>query len=82
MTGKDVLVMSFPIRRYLALIFTVLLGIHNGFVALWLPDDEKPAVVFPYSARSLPAEDYQALQEGISIETPEELDRILEDFLS
>lgn len=74
--------MMFPARRYLALILTVLLGIHRGFVALWLPGEEEPAVVFPYSARSLPPSDREALEKGISIETPEELDRIIEDFLS
>lgn len=74
--------MDISVRRYLALIFTVLLGIHRGFVALWLPEETSPAVIFPYSAASLPAHDREALEEGIVIESREQLTQLLEDYLS
>lgn len=71
---------GFPI--YLALIFTFLLGTHEGFVALWRHGDQRPAVVFPYRAANLPPADQQALEKGIRIETEAELARLLEDYLS
>lgn len=71
---------GFPI--YLTLIFTFLLGTHEGFVALWRDDAPIPAEVFPYRAESLPPADQQALKRGIRIRSEEELDRLLEDYLS
>ena len=71
---------GFPI--YLTLIFTFLLGTHEGFVALWRDDASIPAEVFPYRAERLPPADQQALKRGIRIRSEEELDRLLEDYLS
>lgn len=71
---------GFPI--YLALIFTFLLGSHRGYVALWTGDSQEPAAVFPYRTESLPPQDQQALRRGIPIGSEEELQRLLEDFLS
>ena len=44
---------------YLTLIFTFLLGCHEGFVALWKPPAEEPAAVFPYAVTSLPQADHR-----------------------
>jgi hypothetical protein len=59
-----------------------LLGIHKGKVAVWVDHDPKPAKVFPYSARLLPAADRKRLEKGIHFETKEELVRTIEDYLS
>ena len=67
---------------YLTLIFTFLLGCHDGFVALWIPPAKEPAVVFPYAVTSLPPADQKRLQEGIEAETNEALTSLLEDYLS
>ncbi len=67
---------------YLSLIFTFILGTQDGFVALWTDSGEKPAYVFPYPVTSLPREDQIALEKGIAIESPEQLHRLIEDFLS
>lgn len=71
---------GFPI--YLTLIFTFLLGTHEGFVALWRDNVPIPVEVFPYRTESLPPADQQALKKGIRIRSEEELDRLLEDYLS
>lgn len=59
-----------------------LLGIHDGKVALWVDEDPQPLQVFPYQASLLPEEDQQALRKGIHAGNPQELARLLEDFLS
>lgn len=71
---------GFPV--YLALIFTFLLGTHEGFIALWQGDAKEPVAVFPYRSESLPLSDRQALEQGIRIETEADLARLLEDYLS
>lgn len=67
---------------YLALIFTFLLGCKDGFIALWKIPQEDPAYVFPYSIASLPPEDRVRLQQGIRLESAQELMKLLEDYLS
>ena len=67
---------------YFTLIFGFLLGISDGYIALWKEGNPKPLEVFPYQARSLPAADQQALERGIPIDSIEELNRLLEDYLS
>ena len=67
---------------YLTLIFTFLLGIHEGFVALWSESGGKPDLIFPYSAASLPEEDQKRLEAGIHIDSEEALIHLLEDYLS
>lgn len=70
----------FPI--YLTLIFTFLLGTHEGFVALWRDGAPIPAQVFPYRTESLPLSDQQALEKGIRVRSEVELSQLLEDLLS
>ena len=67
---------------YLTLIFTFLLGCHEGFVALWKPPTEEPAAVFPYAVTSLPQADQQRLKKGIEIPNSDALMALLEDYLS
>ena len=67
---------------YMILIFGFLLGISDGYVALWKDGTEKPLEVFPYQARFLPVADQQALEKGIHLDSVDELNRLLEDYLS
>ena len=67
---------------YLALVFGFILGISDGYVALWKDGDPKPAEVFPYQARFLPVSDQQALERGIHLNSIDELNQLLEDYLS
>ena len=69
-------------QLYLALIFGFLLGISDGYIALWKDGSEKPVEVFPYQARLLPVADQQALEKGIPIDSAEDLQRLMEDYLS
>jgi len=58
------------------------LGIFQGYVALWKSGGSQPETVYPYSAALLPPADQADLAEGIDVESPEALARLLEDFLS
>ena len=70
-------------RRWLLVIaLGFLLGIQDGYIALWKDGCEKPVEVFPFQARLLPEADQKRLQEGIRIESAEELSRLMEDYLS
>lgn len=60
----------------------MLLGLHNGYLALWSGDDPEPVRIYPYSARLLPPADRQALEKGIPVGSDGELSRLLEDFCS
>jgi hypothetical protein len=65
-----------------ALLAVYLLGIHDGKVALWYGDDPEPARVFPYSASMLPDEARTLLEKGIPINSMEDLNRLMEAYLS
>lgn len=58
------------------------LGICNGHIALWTSGNDTPDYVFPYSAQLLPWQDQLALRQHIACPTQEELNRLLEDYLS
>ena len=72
------------LRRILcpALLLGLLLGVHEGRIALWVQGQSQPLQVFPYSAASLPDADYLALEKGIPIESRDQLNQLLEDYLS
>lgn len=59
-----------------------MLGIRDGYIALW--KDGRPEVweVFPYRAQMLPEADQKILSRGIRAENREDLARLLEDYLS
>lgn len=64
------------------LLLTILLGIHNGRIAMWKDQDPEPYRIFPYSAAALPPKLRSALQSGILIESEEDLQLLLENLLS
>jgi len=65
----------------LLLVFGFLLGISDGYIALWKDEDPVPQV-FPYRADRLPEQDRKRLERGIRIEEGSELERMIEDYLS
>ena len=67
---------------YLSLIFTFILGLHEGNVALWIEPSPEPAVVFPYQAELLPEKDRSLLEAGIRVENTGQLQQLLEDYIS
>lgn len=71
-------------RRNIAMLLLLCcyLGLYNGHIALWTSDTDTPDQVFPYSAQMLPWQDQIALQQRIVCPTQEELNRLLEDYLS
>lgn len=59
-----------------------ILGTYQGRIALWQEGNARPIRIFPYSAAALPREDQLALEKGIAITTREDLQHLLEDYLS
>ena len=64
------------------LLLGLLLGVYDGRIALWKDGEVRPWKVFPYPVVSLPEEARQQLKKGIPIESEEDLNRLLENFLS
>ena len=58
-----------------------LLGIKDGYIALWKDGEAQPRV-FPYRADMLPEQDRSRLEQGVRIEEGSELERLIEDYLS
>ncbi len=73
-----------PIRRLCCSLFLagLLLGSYKGRIALWKDSGKEPWKVFPYPVSALPAEEQAALKKGIHVDTMEDLNRLLENFLS
>ena len=65
----------------LLLAFGFLLGVHDGFIALWKDGCAEPQV-FPYRASLLPDADRRLLEQGVRVEDSSELEQLLEDYLS
>lgn len=70
------------IHTYLALVFTFLLGIRDGSLALWQLPDPEPMAILPCRVQMLPEADRKALEAGIYIEDHTALQHALEDYLS
>lgn len=71
-------------RKYMCLVLLIsfLLGSYNGYIALWKGSDPEPIKVFPYKVSSLPPADRSRLECGISIDSIQDLEQMLEDYLS
>lgn len=67
---------------YCALMLGFLLGISDGYIALWRDGQAQPLRVFPYRAENLPPADQQALKDGIHLDDESALTQLLEDYLS
>ena len=72
--------------RYKALLAAIalgfLLGIQDGYIALWKDGNAKPVEVFPFRAEMLPTADQNRLRNGIRIENAAQLAQMMEDYLS
>ena len=69
-------------KQFIALALSFLLGVQNGYIALWKEGSEKPLRVFPYQVKMLPLADQLALKKGIVIKSDSKLAEFLEDYLS
>ena len=69
-------------KQLLLFLLACYLGIHNGHLALFDESSEDPLLIFPHKAEMYSDADQKKLAQGIFYDSPEELTRILEDFLS
>lgn len=60
----------------------MLLGIFEGKLALFVGKSPYPNRIYDFLIRTLPQEDRKSLSEGIEIKSEEELESLLEDFMS
>ncbi len=74
MRGKQLL--------YYIVMAVYILGIKDGYIALWKHTAPEPAYIFPYRASMLPENDQRALEKGIRIHEDSQLAKLLEDYLS
>lgn len=59
----------------------MLLGVKNGYLALWKEEDPQPAQIFPVRVSSLPLSDQLLLRRGIPVDDARTLLALLEDYL-
>lgn len=65
-----------------ALLLYVILGSWKGYLAVFEGAAEEPRQIYPLKIEALPAQDQQALLDGILIRCPNRLNELLEDYLS
>ncbi len=65
-----------------ALLLSFIMGVQDGYVALWKSGETEPLKVFPYQVSSLPPADQARLRKGIVIDSAEDLIGLIEDYLS
>ena len=58
------------------------LGLYQGRLALYLPTHTVPETVYDTYAASLPEEHQQALRQGVAVYSEEQLQLLLENYLS
>lgn len=70
------------IQRFAAtfLALGLLLGIKDGYLAIWNEEDPQPVCVLPCKASSLPPADQILLRRGLHAAGPQELMALLEDY--
>ena len=64
------------------LTFGILIGVYGGRLAIWLNESASPTKVFPYPVAVLPEDQRKALEQGIRVESMEQLEQFLEAYLS
>ena len=69
-------------KQLIALALSFLLGIQNGYIALWKEGCAEPVEVFPFRSEMLPQADQDALKDGIPIIDADHLAQLMEDYLS
>ena len=61
---------------------SMVLGVFDGKLALFIGESPYPNRIFDFLIRTLPQEDQNRLFEGIKISSEEELELLLEDYMS
>lgn len=64
------------------LILGFLVGTYNGRLAVWKGNDPEPYRVYPCPVYLLPQKEQEALRKGIRINSMDDVDSFLENFLS
>ena len=64
------------------LLLYVVVGTWKGYVALFDKGKTEPKQIFPCPVAALPETDQQALEQGIIVRNPRDLQQLLEDYLS
>ena len=64
------------------LMMSFLLGVHDGRLAMWKDEDPTPCKVFPCPIIVLPKTVQQQLKTGIRLQTMDDVNQLLENFLS
>ena len=59
-----------------------IIGEYDGKVAIFKENDDSPVEIFNSYTNMLPLEDAQALKNGIKVHSEDELNRIIEDYIS
>ena len=67
---------------YIITVLSLILGTWKGYVALFEKEINEPVQIFSCPVSSLPAEDQQQLEKGITVRTEQALQQLLEDYLS
>lgn len=74
--------MNTKLRLASALVMlSMLLGVKNGYLALWIREDPQPCYTFPVPLSALPPADQILLRRGIPVENVQVLQQLLEDYL-
>jgi len=60
----------------------LVLGTWKGYIALFEKGEDEPCQIFPNQVSSLPPEDQAALEKGIVVRSEQQLQALLEDYLS
>lgn len=59
-----------------------IIGEYDGKVAVFKENEDSPVEIFNSYTNMLPLEDAQALKNGIKVHSEDELNRIIEDYIS
>ena len=65
-----------------ATLLYLVLGAWKGYVAIFEGENEEPRQIFPNMVASLPQADQDALNGGRYVRTEEQMQQLLEDYLS
>lgn len=69
-------------KHLILALFVGYLGLYNGQLALFNGSNPAPDTVLPYRVELYPEADRESLRNGIPYNSENELNRLLEDFLS
>ena len=65
-----------------AMLLSLILGSWKGYIAIFDQGETEPRQIFPNTVASLPPADQEALNQGIPVRTEQQMQQLLEDYLS